>query len=263
MPQEAVVSPSPIGAARIIEWWHTEHGTEYSGVMEKPAPNAVVGIAAGSPVGLTDKAGAAIAQGADGLFIREVQLGGAWGRWLHMRGSILYRPHTSLCIVRPGADFRWTFGRFVWESVVQWDAAPGAGVDSGIGFYPVSHTRCRAGSLQGDGMYIGNVGGVLTFVSRGNGGYEEVDVSANANPLASGNRVTLMLRNATKSSDAAVVVLVNGVVALTRFYTGAHKLPKPVAALGGWYPTAIHAEAVGYMRMQEFHYYAGPDVEVL
>lgn len=263
MPGETVVSPSPIGAARVIDFWHSLAGTEYSAVLQKPSPFAVTGTGPFTPYSGTDLAGVALAQGADGLFIREVLLNGVWQRWLHLHGSVLYRPRYACVTARPGAQFRSVLGRAVWEAVVQWDAAPAAGVDSGIGFYTNDHDRARAGSLALPGMYVGNVAGVLTFVSRGPGGYEEVDVSANANPLANGNKVGLMLRRATANSDATVTVLVNDSAALVRRYAGAHKLPEHKNTTGAWYPCQVHAEAATYLRTQELHFYAGPDVENL
>jgi hypothetical protein len=264
MPNESVVSLQAIGAARVIEWWHTESGTEYSGSIEKPASlSAIVAITAAAPWSQTGKDGLAIAAGADRLFIRLEQINGVWLRVLKMQGSVVYRPAVTLTTARPGANFTRSLGRYVFETLANWSAAPGAGVDSGIGYCPVDHGRVVAGSAQNDGMIIGNIGGVLKFASRGPGGYEEVDLSAFANPLTEWNRIGLVLRHATKDSDASVTAIVNSTPAMTRTWAAGHKLPELAAATGRWFPQLTHAEVATYLRTMEHHFYAGPDVDNL
>lgn len=261
MPIETVVSPVAIGAARVTHYWHTESGSDYSSGMEKPTPTIQSVISSWNqtgPDGVTN-----LAVGADRLFIRLEQVNGVWLRVLKMQGSVVYRPLLQLTTVRPGANFTRSFGRHVWGGLFNWSAAPAAGVDSGIGFGVVDHARILPGSAQNNGMLLGNVAGVLKFVSRGAGGYEEVDLSAFANPLSEWNRIELMLRHATKDSDASVTAVINGVNALTRYWSAGHKLPVPPAATGEWRPMQTHLEVATYLRSMELTYYAGPDVELL
>lgn len=242
-----------------------ESGTEYSAVLEKPTLVAVTGTRTGLPFAGNDKAGVAMALGADRLFIRLEQINGVWLRVLKQQGSTMYGPSTTFPTVRMGATFQRAIGRCVWEALLSWSAAPAAGVDSGIGFTPVDHARIVAGSLQNDGMLIGNVAGVLKFVTRGPGGYEEVDLSAYANPLDEWNQIGLMLKHPTKEQDASVTPIVNGVEvqAARRTWSAGHKLPEFAAARGSFYPQFTHAEVATYLRSLELHYYAGPDVEGL
>jgi hypothetical protein len=265
MARESVVSPPSPGAARIVDAWQPTTAGDYTNMQDKPGGKAqITGTIGTAPASVTGPAGGAIVQGTDGLWVHDLSFNGQVSKWLSLHGSVAYRPAIGLVTVRPGVDFRWSFGRYVWSAVCLWDGAnPLAATDSGIGFYPVNHGRCRAGSAQNDGMYVGNVGGVLTFVSRGAGGYEEVPIVGNANPLTEPNKLSLVLTQATLSQDAAVRVLVNGVERVRRTWSAGHKLPELAAATGSWYPHLVHAEDQTYLRAQHLRIYAGPDVETL
>jgi hypothetical protein len=183
---------------------------------------------------------------------------GQWYRWTG--GSGQWVPRVFVHIAQPAIAFNWFIGRVVFELFGHWDVAPGAGIDSGILWAKALNARLLPGSNQLDGIGLFNVAGVLKLVTRGNGRYEEVDLSAYAAPLNEGNKLALHLCNATVSTPARVIAMVNDLPAAVRYWQGAHALP----AEGTFNPNITHcAPGTSFFNQTQLAYSQGPDTDDL
>lgn len=250
----------PGGDSRVRQAYEDAGNTGAAGGVNLAGRGAGIGnqTVDGSGTGPT---GVAIGSAGNGDAINgPASVGGStqWYRWVG--ASNRWHPLIMLHIQQPAVAFRWWLGRYVFECVASWQAAPAVGVDSGIACLVTAHTRLLPGSLMGQGLGIYNVNGTLKFVSRGTGGYEEVDLSAFAGPLNGYNKIGLHLCQPTKVTPARVIAMVNDVPACVRFWTGVHALPIPA---GGMYFHTLNVETPNEFRTAQIATYMGPDIDDL
>jgi hypothetical protein len=241
-------------------------GWSYSGTENIGAASTTAAVGRGGPAtgaelgGGTSNTGATagISVVGSNTFVMKV-IDGQNVRVAQYEGSN-YLTAVAPILAQPLADFTWPCGRHEFHAVAHWDVAPGANVDSGLALYQSLHNRVMAGSFMTPGILIGNHAGVLQLVTRGNGRYEEVDLSAFAGPLNSWNKIGLIIRSATKAVPASVTAMVNDRVAAVRQWTGAHALPTVIGASGAMNWHIVHAEQVTYLNLRDWVVAWGADV---
>jgi hypothetical protein len=252
---ETAVTAPPIGASRSEDWYMNPDG---SGMQQSLVRGRLIGTTDPSILSSNaDAAGAGMVLTAAYL-LNPVQVGGEWLRMAKLQGSMVFTRGVPFQIVQPAArSLAWALNRYVWEGIFTWPANPAA-IDSGLILSNVQNARVRlAGNV---GIGLGNVAGVLTFYTRGPGGFEAVDVSALAGPLGSLNKLALVYRHPAKGRDASVSAYVNDRLAATRTWAAGHKLPVPANLGTLLWPQLCHGTNVTDCWVSNLRYSAGPDV---
>lgn len=250
---ETVVSPSPIGASRSLEWLEDDSQSKGANVTARWGVNMVA--FAGSANTDSGGTGMAVTNG-DGIYAVRPGGGGIRAQW---QGSTFFnKPNIYPEFKRPVTPFNWLIGRWYLESLMMWDVTPPAGTDSGIAFANPQHIRMVT---RGDhGIQVGNIGGVLSLFTRGPGGFEQVALG-NAGPLNDWNKVRMTIRQPQPTRDLTLEIAVNDVTVLARTWSAGHRLPTPAT---GWFVQQVtHGVNTSYLYTRQMHMVWGPDISDL
>lgn len=258
MPFDSAVTATPIGASRTLDWYMNLNG---SGLTQANARSALAqnfNLTASSSNSAYDGSGMVLT---NPYQLAPVQVGGKWLRMCKLQGTYWFTTTIPLTTTRPTAkDIGYPLGRYIWEGLFYWTAPTGSPqVDSGLLLSTAGNARTLGTSLD-PGIGLGNRNGVLTFYSRGPGGFEAVDVSAYAGPLNSLNKLTLIVRQPGLGRDASVTALVNDIAAVTRSWGAGHRLPVPISSAAHFYPQLPHTTTAADCWVDQLRYSAGPDI---
>lgn len=240
MPDAAIVTTIPDGAARSLEWrqhvWHAPGGVT-GGFVERSGLS-VSGMPAATNWGLSGEVPAFINY--LGMYFARIRA-----------GAQQFGPPIQWCTQKPasGGNFEWRDGFTAIEGVFAWPTDTAA-KDNGIQVTTNNFTRVVT---QGQGgVEVWNNNGQLTFTVQGAG---RTDVALNAGvSIREPMKIRLEFRNATKNRAASVTVLVNDI----QQAVANSGLPSSVTA-GGLFCNIGVFDAINYCYFRDLRYVRGPD----
>lgn len=290
MAGDTVVSPLPHGAARAVDYIHAYDAVNARITDFVQRGGSTYNAWSSTSNGVRGVGGVGAVNGAaSGATFANIRAGERWTQFRVGAQALLF--YVAPILTRPTMPLPNPEGLAAYETWIMWgwgganndqpEKSP-AGWACGFywhaGTYSTDPLATTLADRTADAFGFVNRAGVPYWFTRNVNGLELVDLTPWFAPVAGGavawansrlavpNHVRIEVRDATFAAPASVSLLVNGVRAISRQWTGAANdvLPSAVAAQNGLYTFTVsqqtNAADGSTMLVRRSRFYRGPDI---